>query len=297
MKTSSSVLFLTVMITGVSCSVKQVTKTAKIGVGSKTSTSLAGKLALSIAVIDDLKIALVKDGMSSGDAQVIATGALQGLTGTSSELALKKNNFNLQSSNQDFELNAAVPRLLRSAIRTLADARINLDGKDEDKKKYSGTMTKSVMTSLEDKITNLDEEKRASLPAGIAKAAISSLDEAGLSGDALSSSIGIVMENAVGSLDEAGYKPQEMQTVIEALAKSTVEGIGETGLEKKDISSTMQVFVKSTVGSLDDAGIPFADLATMVAPIMSEAVGGLDELGLTGASQMQVVVGDMLQRQ
>ena len=294
MKTSSSVLFLTVMITGVSCSVKQVTKTAKIGVGSKTSTSLAGKLALSIAVIDDLKIALVKDGMSSGDAQVIATGALQGLTGTSSELALKKNNFNLQSSNQDFELNAAVPRLLRSAIRTLADARINLDGKDEDKKKYSGTMTKSVMTSLEDKITNLDEEKRASLPAGIAKAAISSLDEAGLSGDALSSSIGIVMENAVGSLDEAGYKPQEMQTVIEALAKSTVEGIGETGLEKKDISSTMQVFVKSTVGSLDDAGIPFADLATMVAPIMSEAVGGLDELGLTGASQMQVVVGDMV---
>ena len=260
---------------------------ALISLGSQGSSGTSS-LAISLAVIDDMKAALVKAEMTPAEAHIVASGALQGLNNTSGQTF-----FGLVDP--DFQPESAIPRLTGAAVQTLSDPRAG-QVESEGKLKYSAVIAEGVVESLGSGVaaSALTPEQKKALPGGITKSAVSNLDEAGLSGKDLSSGIGKVMKGAVAKLKGVGFATSDLKDVVSSMTKDTIEGMAEIGLSKSLVGDSMESLVKSTVGALGEAGVTAADVGSFVGPIMSEAVGGLDELGLSGAGQMQTVVGNLV---
>lgn len=280
-------LILGIIISSTTSCDKQAKITTKSIKAKQTeaATEKTGKLALSVNIVDDMRVALKANGMTNQEANVITQGALAGLNNIGT-LALQ---------GDPYSLHLAVPRLTGAAIKTMADPNANL-ADSQRKLEISGVMTSSVFGSLKDKMEFMDETEKAELPGGVAKSAVSNLAEAGLDKKDLADGIGKIVDSTVSNLDNAGYNTGDMQNLVVKISKNTVEGMKSLGIEKTQVDSAMQSFVKATVGALGNAGIKAADVGGFVGPIMSEAVGGLDDLGLKGASQMQAVVGNLMSK-
>ena len=278
---------ITILLVCGACRKKSVMTTSAIGTGSPTNVTGAGSLNIALAVIDDVKAALINAGMKQSEAQVIATGALQGLNNVS--LA---QGFSL--TNDPFSPELAIPRIIAGAIKALSDERA---GQTEAKGKlqYLGTITEGVVESLgTGAAAGLSDELKKSLPAGIAKTAVASIKTSGLSDADVSSGIGKVMEGAVAKLKGVGFAANDLKAVVSDMTKETIAGIKEIQLSKTLIGPSLKSLVKSTVGALDDAGVGATEVGEFVGPIMTEAVGGISDLGLSSLGQMQSVVGDLV---
>ena len=252
------------------------------------TTAAAGALELSITVIDDVEGALLKEGMTTEQAAVIRTGALSGL-----ESARQASLSLAQTKDSGYKLHLTVPAIMGGAITAMKDPATGLSASSA-KLQMSKVMTNAVFSSMKTKMASIDTSFRESMPGSVAKAAVSKLDDAGLSGDELSSGIGLISEATVASLSGIGYRSNELLGVVTSISEQTVSGMSETGISADSVNAAMGVFVAKAVGALDESGVKPEEVSSFVGPIMSGAVGGLDEMGLSGASQMQSVVGDLM---
>ena len=265
-----------------SCKKASVITTSSILDSAKDPSSAAGSLALSMAVVEDLELALTRDGgLNATEAAVVRAGALAGLE-SSGSLSLTNSSF--------YRLHNSVPAILQGAMGTMSNPQTGLT--DASRKiQLTGVMNKAIFQSMKDKMTAVSEAHRESLPGNVVNAAISTLDEAGLTGSNIASAIGVVTKTTVSALSDVGYTATEFEPVITNISQQTITGMKNALTDISVIQSAVTEFVANAVGSLDETGIQPANMSGVVGNILTETVGGLDDLGMSGVSQMQNVVG------
>ena len=266
--------------------------TAMLGITADDSVT-AGSLAISLAVIDDLKLALTEGDedekkMTPSQAHIVASGALAGLTQATSNTSLRLN--------ADFYApELAIPRLTGAAIKSLRDPRAG-QSESGGKLRFSGVISESIVNALGNTTaaSGLSDTQKKQLPGGITKSAVSNLENAGLEATDISKGIEKVMTGAVSKLQRIGFQTGDLQTVVSTMTKDTVQGMKDLNLDDSMIGDSMTSLVEATVGSLDEAGVSPTDVGGFVGPIMTEAVGGLNDLGLVELNQMATVVGSLV---
>ena len=249
-----------------------------------STTTTAGNIALSIEIIDDIKISLMSNGMTPAETNVISTGALAGLNGSNASTSLSLT----ASADTSFELPLAVPRLMGAAMKAMANPKTGLKD-NASKLVITKVMTEAVFKSLGTKTSGISQEQLQQLPGDIAKEAISNLDDAGLSGNDLETAVSKVVQGTVSSLDEVGFTQDKLSTVIKNCINGAIDGVGNTGTAPSGIVSFIDDVMKATVSSIDDIGISDAAvIQTISAEAAADAIGFLDDFGLKDSAAIKL---------
>ena len=271
------------------CEKSGVMNTSRILPLSQDKTSQTGQLALSVGeqITQEVLLSLKENGMNNTQIDTIRQGALAGLDTAGSA------GLSLAGKVDANKVEDAAPAVLQGAIGALSHEGVGL-ADDQEKIKILGLMTKSVVKSLDKKMDNTAADIKNQIPGKIAQAAVSALDEGGISKEAISSGVETLMSEVVSGLDEAGYPPSDLKAVVGEVTKKSVEGLKDSGLEVGKSSAVIKAMMKSSVSALKNSGADQSKLGEIIGPMVKGAVSSFDELGLK-SNQVANTMDDMMQ--
>ena len=285
---------------GASCKKSGSVITQSIGGKATTSASSgAGGLALSVQMVDEITYALMSSGgMNQSEVAPIRSGGLAGLglsdgdankVRAESNAASSSSSFNL-AGEDSYRVDKSAALIMAGMTQAMSSADAGL-GDDAAKLSVVGLMTKTMFSSLNSKLTDVPEDSQTNLPGLIAAAAISSLDEAGVSSDKIAEGVGSIVSETVSGLKSAGFDTNKMSKAFGKITSESVKGMKDAGVSTKNFGTAVQAMMKGAVGSLGNTGIPQKDLGPQMQTMIKGAVESFDDFGIK-PSQVGNVVDD-----
>ncbi len=249
---------------------------------SQTSGS-AGTVALSIGtqMIARLETDLKAGGLSPDQASVVAAQARGEMQVEAGKVVIST----LRETALWLELNTGLSLLqettdlmgkmsgavARGAVKSLASDSLK-DLPASFKQNAVGLMASSVMGSMTVSPQKLSDNGIGSVAGTLMEALITSLPDAGFSGDMLLSGMSKVMEKAVGALDEAGLSAGSTGATVTSMTQTTLTKATEMTKGSSIAGSAIGFIASAAISGLSSTGVSAADSMSAVETVTKASV-------------------------
>lgn len=255
-----------------------ITTVSSTGASDEACGSSTGALCLSMQIVDDIGAELLAAGLQEKQVAAIKQGALALIVDSSTGLRL---------AGVSTKLEELVPLIIKGAIAAMSSTDAELTD-DSSKLAVAETITGSLFKSLSTKMESITSEARTKLPASIAKEAIGSLDEGGLSGEALNRGIGKVVSKSVSNIKSIGVSKDELNAAVTEVASSGMQGMTDAGITTDTLGAAMETFLSETVSALVEAGADGAEeINTISKSVARASIAKLGSMGVKDANVMK----------